>query len=147
MQEHLKPVRINEKETVDPDTGEILLETKVDKIIAGNSGEFYQIYADILSVIEKIKPVEAKVFISMFHYANSTNTMGVPKGIKEEIAKKNDIAYSAVANAITGLVKANLLIRISESFYRINPRYFWKSTSQSRKATLKYVLELECPGC
>src|ERR1039457_1337475 len=117
MQEYNKIIRVTQTEKIDEETGEITQETKTDKVIAGDPGEFFQVYASILGVIEKIKPIDAKVFISLFSYANSSNSLGLAKGMKQAIAKKNDIGYSTVANSITELVKANLLIRVSESFY------------------------------
>ena len=146
-EEFLKTVSSEVIQHVDSD-GVITEEVSRNKIVVGEPGEFFQLYAAVIPLMEKgLKPIEAKIFVSMFTYVNSVNQLALTKGFKEEIAQKNSISYSAVANAVTRLVSLNLLIRSSQSTYRVNPRYFWKSNSQSRKATLKYVLEVECPNC
>ncbi len=145
MKEHLKTVRIKETCIINEETGEVKEEVKHDKIVVGNSGEFYQVYATLIEMIEKLKPVEAKVFISLFKYANSENLFALTKSLKLGVANRNNMCLSAVNNSLTTLVKRKLLIRIDRATYRIHPKYFWKSSVQNRKAVLKYVLEVECP--
>lgn len=147
MKEYSKVVRQVITETIDPETGEITSETKNDKMMFGDSGEFYQFYSSVVAIIEQLKPIEAKVFISTFKYANVENKLALTKNFKQEIAAANECCYSAIGNAITTLVQKGLLIRLDTATYRINPRYFWKSTSNSRKQTLQYVLSVECPNC
>lgn len=147
MKEYTKIVRQVITERVDPETGEVTSETKNDKLVFGESGDFYQLYSSVIAIIEQLKPIESKVFISTFKYANIENKLALTKNFKQEIATANDCCYSAVGNAITVLVEKGLLIRLDTATYRINPRYFWKSNSSSRKKALQYVLSVECPKC
>lgn len=147
MKEYTKIVRQVITEKVDPETGEVTSETKNDKLVFGESGDFYQLYSSVIAIIEQLKPIESKIFISTFKYANIENKLALTKNFKQEIATRNDCCYSAVGNAITVLVEKGLLIRLDTATYRINPRYFWKSNSSSRKKTLQYVLSVECPNC
>ncbi len=146
--EYLQPFMMSTDIVIDEETGEISKETKVTKRMVGKAEEFYQIYASIIPILEtKCKPIEAMIFISTFSYASRDNQLALTKQFKQQIATKNGISYSSVGAAITNLVKIGLLIRSSYSTYRINPRYFWKSTRQHRKNTLEFVLKVECPEC
>ena len=147
IKEHLKTVYTEKETVVDEETGEILQEEKRLKVIIGESGSFYQLYENIIALLEDMKPIDIKILIGIFKYASTDNQIGLTKHFKEQVAKDFGIGFSTVANAITELTKKKIMIRSGHSSYRINPRYFWKSTYQTRKATLKYVLEIECPTC
>lgn len=145
--ERLLIQRAYEKEKIDKETGEVISEYKHDSIVVGSPGEFYQVYASIVGLIEEVKPMDIKVFVATWRFANSANKFALTKSLKEEIAERNKIGLSTVNNSITNLVNMGLLIRIDRATYRINPRYFWKSSRANRKKTLKYVLEFECKDC
>jgi hypothetical protein len=66
MKEYTKIVRQVITERVDPETGEVTSETKNDKLVFGESGDFYQLYSSVIAIIEQLKPIESKVFISTF---------------------------------------------------------------------------------
>ncbi len=97
------------------------------------SGSFYQLYDNGIDILFKLKPVQLKVFISLFRYTNNNNRLVLSKFIKSDIATKNSMCLSAVNNSLTVLVKIGILFRLGRATYRINPEYFWKSTIDKRK--------------
>lgn len=151
VQEHVK----NGKEytnTVVSEDGELLSEeVKNETFVAGDAGEFFQIYASLISIIhKKLKAIDTHILSQIFVYANNQNLVALNKTLKNEIATKIGVGESTVSNSITALVKANILIRLDvykDASYRINPRYFWKRSEGERKRVLKYVLTVECPTC
>jgi len=46
--------------------------------------------------------------------------------------------------AFTNLLKDELIVKIAERMYRINPRYAFKGSSSERDGQLKLILELTC---
>lgn len=138
-------------EVVNTDTGEVLktaIQTKtVRKTIS--SKEFIQIYLEDLSGFFKLdNKTEIKLMALIwrdceFNLENSNvgNKVFALKAQKEKWAEEIGVSLSSVNNAITNLVKKDLLILESRSVYYLNPEYFFKGFSKDQPAVLRTVLE------
>jgi hypothetical protein len=141
---------------VDKSTGEVIgerFESKKTKIIAGDRDEYFMIYSSFISVSAGLTPVETKVFLLLLNYSNSANSVGIAKADRILIAEKLNAtkgkSYSEISvfRALRGLVEKKVLIKKQKSFFKINPRYFWRGSYNDRIKALKYTLEVECPDC
>ncbi len=158
MKQHLKTVLSHStlERFVDKSTGEVFGETfesKKTKIIAGDRDEFFMIYSSFVGVSAGLTPVETKVFILLLSYSNAANSVGIAKSDRVVIAEKLNAtagrSYSEISvfRALRGLVEKRVLIKKQKSFFKINPRYFWRGSYNDRIKALKYTLEVECPDC
>ena len=158
MKQHLKTVYTQSEmqREIDKNTGEVLsenFESKMTKILAGDRDEFFMLYSSFIGVLTGLTPVETKVFLLLLQYSNAANSVGISKADRIVIAKKLHAeigkSYSEISvfRALKGLVDKRVLIKKQKSFFKINPRYYWRGSYNDRIKALKYTLEVECPEC
>lgn len=123
-------------------------EVKEIKYLAGSEGEFFMIYASLISMIEvNLSLPEIKVYCYLLRSHKMGTSIALNKTVKQEIADAHNIKSGTVNNALGELVKKKLIYRIGTGTYKLNPRFAFKGNSVDRKKMLKFVLEHECPDC
>ena len=149
---YLKTIKTNvtTNHVVDPDTGELLdsnIEVKEEKILVENEKEFLQLYYSIFGILGKLSLAERSVLLYLSKMCDKENKITIVKYVKEEIAEETGLSYQTINNCVSSLAKKAVIVKLGQAVYRLNPRYIWKSTSNERSKTLKYMLEVECRNC
>lgn len=136
---------------VDSETGEVLDESKEvkrNKYLAKTKEEFYFTYLSAISLIDHLDKVAQKVLFYCNMYCQwETNMISLTKGILKDMEDKIGLKYQTIRNSIVKLKKLGVFIDLGGATYRINPKYYWKGSYDSRIKTMKWVLEIECPDC
>lgn len=131
---------------VDVDSGEVLgteVETKSEVIVLDNKEAFFMTYLSILGVVDQLDKVCQKVL--MYCNMNSEydeNVIHLTKYNIEKMEKNIGLKYQTIKNCITKLKKKEFLFPLGGGSYLINPKYYWKGSSDGRVKCYKYVLEL-----
>lgn len=105
---------------------------------------FYQLFTCVGPTLDRLSGSEKILFFTLPYLCDKENRIALVKPVKEELSKKSGLKSSTINNAITGLVKHKILIRLGSSMYRMNPRFVWTSDSKSREKMLLHILENEC---
>jgi hypothetical protein len=129
--------------------GQVVDETmKVHTYLAANKEQFFIGYASMLGMVyEQLTGPEIKVYAYLLDKYNSGSTIGIVKGVKEEMTKAIKIKLGTIDNALSGLVKKRMIYSTGKAVYKLNPRYAFKGPTANRDRLLKYILEVECPDC
>lgn len=148
MRAHIKTGKENIVFTVD-EQGTVIDETTIKhKYLAATKEQFFIGYVSLLSVMAKeLTGPEIKVYAWMLNKYSSGTTIGMVKGIKEEMATDIGIKLGTIDNALSGLVSKFMIYSTGKAMYKMNPRYAYKGPTADRNKALKYVLEMECPHC
>ena len=105
-------------------------------------------YLSAISLLDDLDKVSIKVLFYCNMYCQwETNMISLTKGILKDMEEKIGLKYQTIRNSIVKLKKLGVFIDLGGATYRINPKYYWKGSSNSRVKTMKYVLEIECPEC
>ncbi len=136
---------------IDSKTGELIdqsIERKHHTIVIDDKETFYWTYLAVEALLEDIDKVQFKVlFYCMLNCQWNKNLIILNKTVLQDIEKKVGLKYQTVRNAISKLKKRGVFIELGSATYRINPRYYWRGTSEERLRTMNYILEIECPNC
>jgi DNA-binding MarR family transcriptional regulator len=142
---HLKTVSETITQIVSEETGELIdVIAKKTKIVVDSKDEFIQLYSAVNAKLLKLTHTEETVFFYCAFNCDSTNVIVFNKYRKDILAEQTGLSSATLSNVIPKLIKSNLLVRLSDATYRVNPEYAWKSTSNSRKTVMKHFLEYEC---
>lgn len=90
---------------------------------------FVKIYLDDISYIADLPRGHLALMCELLKNVSNASegqTIIVNKYMKEQIADKRGISVGYINNAITDLVKREILIRIAQGTYYINPYLFGK---------------------
>lgn len=147
MKEKLKTVGASHSVIVED--GVIVEETfQEDKVIVGDSGEFFLLYVSVQAKLKELSLSEERLFRYCCMECDKNNWINLSKDLREVCAVETGLAEQTIKNALSTLVKKCLLIKRSErgGNYMVNPRYLTKQGTKARKKLLKFVLE-ENPDC
>lgn len=145
---HTKTVKTVITQTVSEETGELLdVQTKTEEILVKTKEEFIQIYTSIQAKLLKLTLTEERLLNYCIFNCDHENRIVINKFHRETLAKQTGLNQRTISNSIKPLCDLQLLVRIAESTYRVNPQYVWKSTSNNRKMTLQHFFKVECPDC
>ncbi len=132
--------------------GELLEERVETKIVRKVSPkDFIQVYLEDLSKLFNIgSPTEIKVLISLWKHTSFNkqgealgNKVVLIKSIKASIAEDIGTSIGTIDNAISKLVKKDLLIKTDRSVYLLNPKYFFKGYIPDRINVIRTVIEYQ----
>lgn len=149
--------QIEEKTVIDKETGEILdsqiitnkqvnLTRKVK-----NYNEFIMVYLEDISSFLKIdNATQIKVLALIWRDAkynnpetNDGNVMAILKDDKERWANEIKVNTRTIDNALSALVRKNILISVCKGKYKLNPLYYFKGSNSDRKKILNVQVEYE----
>lgn len=129
--------KVSVKEIVDSITGEVIrYEKRFTKNVVAE--EFIRVYLEDISGLMRLNgDVEFKVLLWLWKYTDWNNgDIYVEKTRKEEIAEFIGVKSQSVADALTRLVKKDILVKTKRTFYMLNPKYFFKGDDITRSKIL-----------
>jgi hypothetical protein len=147
MKEKLKTVGTSHSMIVED--GVIVEESfQEDKVIVGDSGEFFLLYVSVHAKLKELSLSEERLFRYCCMECDRNNWINLSKDLRDVCIRETGLAAQTIKNALSTLVKKCLLIKRSErgGNYMVNPRYLTKQGTKARKKLLKFVLE-ENPDC
>lgn len=142
MKEKLKTVGVAHTAIIEE--GKLVEDTyQEDKIIVGDSGEFFLYYVAVHAKLKELSPSEAVLFTYCCMECDRNNWINLSKDLREICAKESGLAIQTIKNSLAVLVKKDLLLKKSErgGTYMVNPRYLTKQGTKARKKMLKFVIE------
>jgi len=129
-------------EVISQETGEILESKKFYKQRV-EKDKFMMVYLESMGSILKINsPIEYKVLLTLWEMSEfESNRIILVKSIKKEIANNLGYVFKTVENAISRLLKKNLLVKRERSIYYLNPKYFFKGSEIARAKAIKVIFD------
>lgn len=142
MKQHLrkgKEIRLIE---VDTASGEIITESVTEeKYMAGTKEAFLLMYPSMLDFMMRSSDVQVKLYGALLkRYAQGVE-FSISKSFKDVIAHQCKCSATSLSNAITALVRSDMLIRLGRNYYKLNPRHVYHGSSARRMVELKEVLQ------
>lgn len=127
---------------------EVDKEVKKHKIVVGDNKTFSMMYNTIIGLYDGLDKVAIKILTWCgVNAQHNTNIVNLTKPMCNLISKEYDLSYHTIKNAISRLAKKKALFALGSGTYRVNPKYYWKGSIDTRRKTMKYILEVECPEC
>lgn len=117
-----------------------------------NDGDVEKIDKEYQTIVpEKIeKQRTEKVLLQVIekYLEYNTNEFYLNVKRKEELVGITGLKFNTISQCLTRLVKKNLLIRVSNSTYQMNPLVFFKGEDIERAKYLEMTIRYEiCPKC
>ncbi len=149
---NMSTIEIKDKENhydVDPETGEItnyhITETTRHIRKVSNYNEFIMIYLEDMSSFLRLENITQVKLLSLIWRdvpiskpdTDEGNIITILKEDKEKWGEEIKVTLGTINNAISALVKKNLLFLVSRSRYKLNPAYFFKGKSSDRSRLMK----------
>lgn len=134
--------KINVKEIVDHSTGEVIRhESKFIKHV--DSDEFIRVYLEDMASFMKISSgMEFKILFLLWSKTKWNNEpMIIDKIVKEDFSKELDIKVQSISDALTRLVKKDILIKNARMRYSLNPKFFFKGDEKAREEVLSINIQ------
>jgi predicted transcriptional regulator len=134
--------------TVDAETGEVI-DTSVKKVkILVNEEEFALIYAGFWNTI--LNSGLSSSDIELLAYLISNYSDGTPfvvnSAVRKEIANKTEKSETSYKNSTRKLFQAKFIYDVGFRTYKVNPRFAYKGSSNSRKKAVIEMVET-CKNC
>jgi hypothetical protein len=128
------------------ETGEVKsIEHHIRKRVDIN--EFIQVYLEDMGGLLKIKNGTEFKLMALIWKASEmrrhevANRVVITKAIKDEWSEELKVKSQSINNALTQLVKKELLVKKDRTIYYLNPKYFFKGALADRPHAIKIVLE------
>ncbi len=125
---------------VDRENGEIL-RTEIITTKRVTADKFVQLYLDDFGALMGIEG-EGEYRLILWCAKNmnyETNEVIIINTLKKRIAAECDLSPYTINNAVSSLVRKNLLLRKDTSIYMLNPKYFFKGKVEDRMALIRTV--------
>lgn len=136
---------------LDSVTGE-LIETHVDvkthKIVLDSKDQFAFMYSTLIGSLQGLNGSDVKLLMyCTLNCTYNTNVVALNSHFLKLASQQTGVSLGSLKNSLTVLHRKNILIKLGGATYRVNPKYFWRGESAERVATMRFVLEVECPTC
>lgn len=147
-------MKLNSKKTVyteikeDYDTGEITQRRRIVKQVATRE-QFVLMYTEDIAKLYTLSHAEYRLLSALALYIEyNTNEFYLNMKRKEELINMTGLKFNTISQCLTRLVKKNLLLRVSNSTYQMNPLIFFKGEDIERAKYLEITTRYEiCPEC
>lgn len=135
-------------ETIVDSDGEFVQRKWITKK-AQNTQHFIKMYLEDLKLLNKLSFSDFRVLHSLVTYLEyNTNQFFLNKERRAELAQTCTITSNTLNTCISRLCKKNLLIRVSNSTYQMNPKIFFNGEELQRAKVLELKIRYEiCPDC
>lgn len=149
--------QLEERTVIDKETGEVL-----DSQIISNKqlnltrkvkdyNEFIMVYLkDISSFLKIDNATQIKVLALIWRdisynnpELNEGNTMAILKDDKERWANEIGCNTRTIDNALSALVKKQILLSVCKGKYKLNPKYYFKGSNSDRTKILNINVKYE----
>lgn len=128
----------NETITVDLQTGEAAIVSKNYSVRADDSDSFYMSFIEMMSPFFKIKSlIDIQVLAKMCCMMEyNKNEVYLPTARRRQLCEELKIKTTHLSNALKRLRNIGMIAGDS-GCYRINPKVYWKGTTNERNQLLK----------
>lgn len=133
---------------VDSNTGEVI-ETTVNKTryLANSKEEFYLMYSSMVLILKSSSDVRMKLFAALLERYSHGQEFVMSKSLKEVMANETGCKPRSFDAAFTSLIKDNIIFKVANNLYKINPRHVFQGSTNDRNQALKAIIELGCIDC
>ena len=137
-----KKVQVNERELVDPQTGETV---QVKQIVErSKDANFQKMF--MMHILDALDEVTTKKFDVVMHLLEEKNNQNLIISTHKQIAKEINASPTTVSNTMKILKEKNFLTMINKGVYRINPNMIFKGGHNQRMDVLRtYYKEKSAP--
>lgn len=147
-------MKLSSKKTVyteikeDYKTGEITERRRITKQVASRE-QFVLMYVQDIANLHTLSHAEYRLLSTLAKYIEyNTNEFYLNLKRKEELMELTNLKFNTISQCLTRLVKKNLLLRVSNSTYQMNPLIFFKGEDIERAKYLEIITRYElCPDC
>ena len=143
-----KVVETRTVKVVDNRTGEITNEVETQIKALEREPNYVKLYLDQIVKLSEITGWTSNVLYELLgdsKYANEGQIIVVNAGYKEMVAEKLGIKPQSVTNAINALKKKEIIYKVKNGVFQLNPRIFGKGEWKDVKR-LRYEVELSEQG-
>jgi len=136
-----KVIRSTEAHKVDHSTGEVVSSQTEATLQWGSEPPYIKIYLQDILFLSDLPTRHEKILYALLqraNYAGSDKAMEliVNASLKRKIASELDIKVGTISNALTDLVRGEILIRADRGYFELNPYLFgkgnWKDIERLR---------------
>lgn len=130
------------------ETGEITERRRIVKQVATRES-FVLMYIDDIAKLHTLSHAAYRLLVTLAKYVEyNTNEFYLNMKRKEELVNLTGLKFNTISQCLTRLVKKNLLIRVSNSTYQMNPLLFFKGEDIERAKYLEMTIRYEiCETC
>lgn len=147
-------MKLGSKKTVYTDikenyeTGEVVERRRIVKQVATRE-QFVLMYTEDIAKLYTLSHAEYRLLSTLAMYIEyNTNEFYLNLKRKEELINMTSLKFNTISQCLTRLVKKNLLLRVSNSTYQMNPLVFFKGEDIQRAKYLEVTTRYEiCPEC
>lgn len=106
-------------------------------------------YINQINKLYTLSHAEYRLLSTLAMYIEyNTNEFYLNLKRKEELITMTGLKFNTISQCLTRLVKKNLLLRVSNSTYQMNPLVFFKGEDMQRSKYLEITTRYEiCPEC
>lgn len=134
---------ITDQTIIDGQTGEVL-EHSINITKKVQERRFIQVYIDDLKGLLKVENgIQSNVLALIWQACTYSteqeqwNKIAILKDTKEKWAQQLNCSIKTIDNTLTALVKKELIASVCRGVYVLNPKYFFKGTSQANAVVLR----------
>lgn len=144
----IKTSVVHTTDIVDMATGEIV-DTVVNKTkyLANSKEEFYLMYSSMVLILKSSSDVRMKLFAALLERYSQGQEFVMSKSLKLIMAEETGCKPRSFDAAFTSLIKDNIIVKIGNHLYKINPRHVFQGSTSDRNNSLKAIIELGCRDC
>lgn len=108
-------------------------ERKTYKVKIEQEPDFVKLYLKDICKLNNIPKTSSKLLNVLLRYSSYENKVLLPSGIKKEIVKELETTMGTLDNALSKLVKSEIIARESKGVYKLNPYIFGRGKWQDIK--------------
>lgn len=140
-----KRVRTEMRTVVDQDTGEVISEDEIGTdVLVKTQEDFFFTFSKHMGAILGLDGNEIKVLLwSAMNCQLGTNEIVLNKAIKVRMGRATGLKVSSIDNALSKLVKKQMMYRIATGLYCINPEATWRGKMTGRTKQVKVYLNYQ----
>lgn len=127
----MKTVYTHQK--IDHLTGEVV-ESKFVKKEVKTREDFVLLYMHHIAALAKLPHYELKVLLSLAPVINwDSGDVEITAKIQQQLQETSGLTYATIKSAISRLAKKNLLKKVKNNWYEVNPEIFWRGSDIARQ--------------
>lgn len=106
--------------------------------------DFVLMYTQDMAKLKGLTNAEYRILIVLNKYIEyNTNAFYLNKLRREELANETGAKYNTVNQSISRLIKRNLLHKLSNNTYQMNPQLFFKGEEIERSKLLELTIQYQ----
>ncbi len=111
---------------INPETGKAteIEQTKERTVKVEQEPDFVKLYLKDICKLNNLPKTSSKLLNVLLRYTSYENKVLLPYGIKQEIVKELKTTMGTLDNALSKLVKSEIIARESKGVYKFNPYIF-----------------------